>query len=268
MPCPTTTAGRRSDALEPFREEQLSVKRRAAVDVEGDLPGRDAVGQVVVPVARLRAALALHVRVGGLQVEVGLALLDEIGRDLRGHSGPITVPITAAKNRLNRTAAIIIRAMRLLTGLLLVVVVPLSHRPVDTRATPSARDRRKSGVDNRRRHSGDGNAMERGPRARRRGDAGSHPRRRLDGDARERHDGLEGEVPGRPALGRAQVRWAGDRQRLRGPRLRRHGRGRRLEPVNRDAERSTARRRVAFHTGLRETQRRLEDDRVARARRR
>ena len=33
--------------------------------------------------------------------------------------------------------------------------------------------------------------MERGPRARRRGDAGSHPRRRLDGDARERHDGLE-----------------------------------------------------------------------------
>ena len=37
----------------------------------------------------------------------------------------------------DRTGAIIIRAMRLLTGLLLVVAVPLSHLPVGARATPA-----------------------------------------------------------------------------------------------------------------------------------
>src|SRR4029453_3437360 len=175
------------------------------------------------------------------------------------------VPITAANNRLklDRTAAIIIP--RHATPDL---PAARCRRPPVTFSSRRARDagacvRRKSSVDNRGRNSGDGNAMERGPCARRRGDAGSHPRRRLDGDARERHDGLEGEVPGRPALGRAQVRWAGNRQRLRGPRLRRHRCGRRLEPVNGDIERSAARRRVAFHAGLRETQRRLEDDRDA-----
>src|SRR5262245_17997166 len=49
----------------------------------------------------------------------------------------MVVVMTAAKNRLNRTAAIIIRAMRLLTGLLLVVAVSLSHLPVGARATPA-----------------------------------------------------------------------------------------------------------------------------------
>ena len=46
-----------------------------------------------------------------------------------------------------------------------------------------------------------------------------------------------------------------------GPRLRRHRRRRRLEPVNRHAERPAAGRRAALHARLRETQRRLEDGR-------
>src|SRR5262249_1535889 len=88
------------------------------------------------------------------------------------------VPITAAINRLDRTAAIIIRDMRLLTGLLLALAVPLSPLPVGTRATPAHPIAAPTIAEEIQ-------AMERGARTRRRGDAGSHPGRRLDGDARE-----------------------------------------------------------------------------------
>jgi len=47
------------------------------------------------------------------------------------------MPMELHRGLLDRTAAIIIRAMRLLTGLLLVVAVPLSHLPVGARATPA-----------------------------------------------------------------------------------------------------------------------------------
>ena len=103
---------------ESFREEHLAVKGRAAVDVERDLPRRDAVGQVVVPVARLSATLTLHVRVGRLGVKVGLALVHEIGRDLGGHAD--------SHNRSEQEAEshrrIIIPAMRLPACLLLAAV--------------------------------------------------------------------------------------------------------------------------------------------------
>ena len=56
------------------------------VDVEGDLFRDHAVGQHVVPVAGLRAAFALHVGVGGLLVELGPILLNEVGADLRGRA--------------------------------------------------------------------------------------------------------------------------------------------------------------------------------------
>jgi ketosteroid isomerase-like protein len=47
------------------------------------------------------------------------------------------MPMELHRGLLDRTAAIIIRGMRLLTGLLLVVAVPLSHLPVGARATPA-----------------------------------------------------------------------------------------------------------------------------------
>src|SRR5262245_51857294 len=47
------------------------------------------------------------------------------------------MPMELHRGLLERTAAIIIRTMRLLTGLLLVVAVLLSHLPVGARATPA-----------------------------------------------------------------------------------------------------------------------------------
>ena len=68
---------------EALRQEQLAVERRPAVHVERHLPRRDALGQDVVPVLRLGAALALHRRVGGLRRQIRAVAFDDVGADLR-----------------------------------------------------------------------------------------------------------------------------------------------------------------------------------------
>jgi hypothetical protein len=68
--------------LELLRKEDFSVERRAAVDVEGGLPRRDARRQLVAPVARLRPALALHVRVGRLAMKIRSIAIDQVGCNL------------------------------------------------------------------------------------------------------------------------------------------------------------------------------------------
>ena len=68
---------------ESLRKKELAVERRAAVHIERDLPCGHALGQVVVPVARLGPAFALHVAVGGLAMKGVAVTIDDLGANLR-----------------------------------------------------------------------------------------------------------------------------------------------------------------------------------------
>src|SRR5262249_27771260 len=67
--------------VEPFREEDSSVTRRP-VAVKRDLPRLDAFGQREYPILRLRAALALHLGIGRLLLQLRPILFNDVGLDL------------------------------------------------------------------------------------------------------------------------------------------------------------------------------------------